>query len=62
MFKTIIKETMNEEKILKGDLANRIGKSINNLNNQMHRDNFTEKQMEEIADALGRKLTIKLDK
>ena len=45
-------------KISEAELARKLGISPQNLNNKMKRDNFTEKDLQEIADALGLKLEI----
>ena len=34
-------------------LAEKLGQSRQNLSNKMSRDNFTEKELKEIAEALG---------
>ena len=39
-------------------LARRLGVSPQNLNNKLRRDNFTENDLQAIADALDCKLTI----
>lgn len=44
--------------ITEAELARRIGTSPQNFNNKMKRDNFTERDLQEIADALGLKLDI----
>ena len=41
------------------ELARRMGISPQNLHNKMKRDNFTESDLHEIADALGLKLEIR---
>lgn len=40
------------------ELARRLGVSPQNFNNKMKRDNFTERDLNAIADALGLKLEI----
>ena len=44
--------------ISESELARRIGISPQNFHNKMKRDNFTEKDLREIAEALGLKLEI----
>ena len=44
--------------ISEAELARRIGVSPQNFNNKMKRDNFTETDLREIAEALGLKLEI----
>ena len=44
--------------ITESELARRLGTTPQNFNNKMKRDNFTETDLREIADALGLKLEI----
>lgn len=44
--------------ISKGELAEMIGSSRQNLSNKFKRDNFSEKELQDIADALGVELMI----
>ena len=44
--------------ISESELARRIGISPQNLHNKMKRDNFTETELREIAEALGLRLEI----
>ena len=44
--------------ISESELARRMGISPQNLHNKMKRDNFTETDLREIADALGLRLDI----
>jgi transcriptional regulator with XRE-family HTH domain len=44
--------------ISEAELARRMGISPQNLHNKMKRDNFTENDLHEIAEALGLKLDI----
>jgi transcriptional regulator with XRE-family HTH domain len=44
--------------ISESELARRMGISPQNLHNKMKRDNFTETDLQEIAEALGLKLEI----
>ena len=44
--------------ISESELARRIGISPQNFHNKMKRDNFTETDLREIADALGLRLEI----
>jgi len=41
------------------ELAVHLNTSIANINNKLRRDNFTEKDLQDIADALGVELIIK---
>lgn len=44
--------------ISEAELARRLGVSPQNLNNKMKRDNFTEKDLNEIANALNCTFTV----
>ena len=44
--------------ISEAELARRVGVTPQNFNNKMKRDNFSERDLQEIADALGLKLEI----
>lgn len=44
--------------ITEAELARRIGVSPQNFNHKMKRDNFTETDLQEIAEALGLRLDI----
>ena len=44
--------------ISEAELARRMGISPQNLHNKMKRDNFSERDLQEIADALGLRLEI----
>ena len=44
--------------ISEAELARRVGVTPQNFNNKMKRDNFSEKDLQEIADALGLRLEI----
>ena len=44
--------------ISESELARRIGISPQNLHNKMKRDNFSEKDLQEIAEALGLQVEI----
>ena len=44
--------------ISEAELARRVGVTPQNLNNKMKRDNFSERDLHEIADALGLRLEI----
>ena len=46
--------------ISEAELARRVGVTPQNFNNKMTRDNFPEKELREIADALGCDLEISL--
>ena len=45
--------------ISEAELARRVGVSPQNFHNKMKRDNFTETDLREIADALGLRLEIR---
>ena len=44
--------------ISEAELARRVGVTPQNFNNKMKRDNFSERDLHEIADALGLRLEI----
>lgn len=48
-----IRLIMKRQKITMGDLAEASGQTRQNLSNKMTRGNFTEKDITELADALG---------
>ena len=48
-----VKIIMNRKKLTMGDLADATGQTRQNLSNKMTRGNFTEKDIERLADALG---------
>ncbi len=48
-----IKVILNRRNMTLGDLAEKTGQSRQNLSNKMSRDNFSEKELIQIANALG---------
>lgn len=48
-----IKVVLGRRDMTLGDLAKKTGQSRQNLSNKMSRDNFSEKELIEIASALG---------
>lgn len=48
-----------KRKITVTDLAKRLGMSQSNLSNKLSRDNFSEKELQEIAEALNCDLNIR---
>ena len=48
-----IKIILGRKNMTLAQLAEKIGQSRQNLSNKMSRDNFSEKELHEIADALG---------
>ena len=54
----IVKHTLIEKELRVTDLARLIDTSSQNLSQKMKRDNFSEKEMRQIADALGLDLEI----
>lgn len=54
-----IKGIMGEKDVSLTELARRLGYSRQNLSNKFARDNFTEKDIQEISEALGVKYCIK---
>ena len=53
-----IRTIIRRQKITLGDLAERTGQTRQNLSNKMSRGNFTEKDIAEMAIALGCKVQI----
>lgn len=58
MFAKIVKHALIEKELRVTDLARLIDTSSQNLSQKMKRDNFSEKEMRKIADALGLDLEI----
>lgn len=54
-----IKIIIKRKNMTMGDLADSLGISRQNLSNKMSRDNFSEKDLREIAAALGAEVTVK---
>ena len=48
-----IRILLRRKKITISDLADMVGTSRQNLNNKLNRDNFSEKELQQIAEALG---------
>ena len=48
-----IRILLRRKKITISDLANMVGTSRQNLTNKLNRDNFSEKELQQIAEALG---------
>lgn len=48
-----IRLIMNRQKMTMGSLAEKSGQTRQNLSNKMSRGNFTEKDIAELAEALG---------
>lgn len=48
-----IKIILNRRNMTLGDLAERTNQTRQNLSNKISRDNFTEKELHKIAEALG---------
>lgn len=57
-----IKKILIDEDLTQADLAEKIGTSQQNMNAKLRRDNFSNKEMQEIADALGYELKIEFIK
>lgn len=60
MFSKILVNAMYDSKTTYTKLSKRIGISLQNLSNKKIRDNFSEAEMRQIADALDMELVIKL--
>ena len=55
-----VRLAMSRKGMQMGNLAEATGQTRQNLSNKMSRGNFTEKDMEKIAEALGCSIEIKL--
>ena len=60
MFETIAKHKLVDRSLKVSDLARALETSHSNLSQKFRRDNFSEKEMLEIADALDCDLVIEL--
>ena len=60
MFSKIAKHALADKDLKVSDLARLINTSHQNLSQKLKRDNFSEKEMMEIAEALEMKLEIRL--
>ncbi len=60
MFTKIIKHSLVEKDLKVSDLARLLDTSYQNLDQKLKRDNFSEKEMLQIADALNLKLILDL--
>lgn len=58
----VIRELLEEKNMQIKDLAALLGTSGNNLSNKLSRDNFTEKDLRDIAEALDCRLEIRFIK
>lgn len=57
-----IKKILIDEELTQAELAEKIGTSQQNMNAKLKRDNFSNKEMQEIANALGYDLKIEFIK
>lgn len=62
MFTKSLRLTLVEKEMTAKELATKIGTTQQNLSAKMKRDNFSEKEMRQIADALGLDLEIVMKK
>lgn len=60
MFAKIIKHSLVEKDLKVSDLARLLNTSYQNLDQKLKRDNFSEKEMLQIADALNLELILDL--
>lgn len=60
MFSRKVKILLMDKHLQQKQLAEKLSTSKNNLNNKLVKDNFTEKDMQSIANALNCELVIKL--
>lgn len=61
MFTKLLKIKLVENDMTAKDLAAKLGTTQQNISAKMKRDNFSEKEMRQIADALGCDLKIMLE-
>lgn len=57
-----IKKILIDEELTQAELAEKIGTSQQNMNAKLKRDNFSNKEMQEIAEILGYDLKIEFIK
>ncbi|MBR1752440.1 MAG: helix-turn-helix transcriptional regulator [Ruminococcus sp.] len=57
-----IKTRLKELNMTQNDLANQLGITKQNLNNKLSRDNFSSKELCEIADVLKTEIIMKTEK
>ena len=60
MFSRKVKILLMDKQLKQRELAEKLGTKHANIGNKLTRDNFSEKDMQSIADALNCKLVIKL--
>lgn len=61
MFTKLVKHSLVEKDLKVSDLARLLGTSYQNLDQKLKRDNFSEKEMNEIAEVLNLNLKIMLE-
>lgn len=61
MFTKIVKHQLVEKDLKVSDLARLLDTSYQNLDQKLKRDNFSEKEMLQIAEVLNLKLTLSLE-
>lgn len=61
MFTKLVKHSLVEKDLKVSDLARLLGTSYQNLDQKLKRDNFSEKEMTEIAEVLKLNLKIMLE-
>lgn len=61
MFTKLLKHALVEKDLKISDLARLLNTSYQNLDQKLKRDNFSEKEMQEIADVLALNLQIILE-
>lgn len=61
MFTKLVRHSLVEKDLKVSDLARLLNTSYQNLDQKLKRDNFSEKEMLQIAEALGLELKINLD-
>ena len=61
MFTKLVRHSLVEKDLKVSDLARLLNTSYQNLDQKLKRDNFSEKEMLQIAEALGLELKINLE-
>lgn len=61
MFTKLVKHALVEKDLKISDLARLLNTSYQNLDQKLKRDNFSEKEMQEVADVLALNLQIILE-
>ena len=55
----VVEEILKDKNVKKGDLAEQVNTTIQNLSNKLKRDNFSTLELVEIAEVLGMELVLR---